>query len=473
MTPSDAAWAVQKFELHCWARARLLAEGEIPNLPTAVDDLQRHAESNGVGEVLTQDEIQELIAHVFDEQLGNPMPESPQAETNDMLPPNGVEIGEPWWRDPPSGNANDAGTKTNGRAGEPPPDETPPHGLPPPTLPDADTLPLTLAQWAERDLPQLDCLLGHWLTTTSRVLLVGPTGLGKTNFLISLGLVASAGAKFLHWSGRRPARVLYVDGEMSRRLLKQRLTDATNRFGGSPIGFHALSHEDIDGFAPINTADGQRCINAVIDRIGGLDLVIFDSVMCLVAGEMKDEEAWRQTMPYVRDLTRRNVGQMWAHHTGHDESRSYGTKTREWQLDTVLHMEGVERQGVEVSFSLEFRKARERTPATRADFQTARIALVGDSWQSDLVTTARRGRVSPLALKFLSALQDALAEGGELKEGRRCVSLDLWRAECARIGLFDGDAPANTTRALFSKYRRELIGENHVVCDNDFAWLAH
>jgi hypothetical protein len=27
---------------------------------------------------------------------------------------------------------------------------------------------------------------------------------------------------------------------------------------------------------------------------------------------------------------------MWLHHTGHNETQSYGTKTREWQMDTVL-----------------------------------------------------------------------------------------------------------------------------------------
>jgi hypothetical protein len=38
---------------------------------------------------------------------------------------------------------------------------------------------LTIAEWLERDLPPADPVLGHWLTTTSRVLLTAPTGLGK------------------------------------------------------------------------------------------------------------------------------------------------------------------------------------------------------------------------------------------------------------------------------------------------------
>jgi hypothetical protein len=39
-------------------------------------------------------------------------------------------------------------------------------------------LPLTTSEWLDRDLPAPDCLLGSWLTTTSRILVVGGTGLG-------------------------------------------------------------------------------------------------------------------------------------------------------------------------------------------------------------------------------------------------------------------------------------------------------
>jgi hypothetical protein len=87
--------------------------------------------------------------------------------------------------------------------------------------------------------------------------------------------------------------------------------------------------------------------------------------MCLLAGDMKEAEPWAAVMPWVRSLTRRRIGQLWLHHTGHDESRSYGDKTKEWQRDTVMHMEAIERADADVSFALEFRKARERTPATR------------------------------------------------------------------------------------------------------------
>src|SRR6516164_6665646 len=77
--------------------------------------------------------------------------------------------------------------------------------------------PLTIAEWKGReDLAEPDFLLGHFLTTTSRVLLTATTGLGKTNFCMAVAIRIAAKLGFLHWRARRRARVLYIDGEMSR-----------------------------------------------------------------------------------------------------------------------------------------------------------------------------------------------------------------------------------------------------------------
>src|SRR5690349_19778462 len=54
-------------------------------------------------------------------------------------------------------------------------------GLPPKI--EIETLPpLTLGEWRDRDLAEPDFIMGHWLSTTSRVLLTAATGLGRTNF---------------------------------------------------------------------------------------------------------------------------------------------------------------------------------------------------------------------------------------------------------------------------------------------------
>ena len=329
--------------------------------------------------------------------------------------------------------------------------------------------PLSLANWLTRDLPSSDLLL-PWLSTTSRVLIAAFTGIGKTMFGIGLGMAAADGSGFLHWRGVRPARVLFIDGEMSRRLLQQRLIDEVARLGRSPEGFHILSHEDVENFRPLNTPEGQAFIERMIERIGSVDLIIFDNIMSLLAGNMKETEQWAATLSWVRSLTRRKIGQMWMHHTN-DEGKGYGDKTREWQMDTVLHLEAAKRPDTDVSFNLDFRKARERTPQTRSDFQTARIALLGDAWRSE-ATAIRKEHVSPLGFKFLAALQNVLASGGERINGRPSTTLDLWRAECTRMGLIDPAEKPKSASALFSKHRTQLIAANHVACDNDLVWLV-
>jgi hypothetical protein len=341
-----------------------------------------------------------------------------------------------------------------------------------PADPKSGELPtLTLDQWAERELPPPDFLLGSWLTTTSKVLLAAPTGIGKTNFGLGIAMRCAAGCGFLHWQGRRAARVLYVDGEMSRRLLKERLAYEETRLGSRPDGFFALSREDVEGFQPLNSPEGQAWMLAFIKKIGGVDLALFDNVMSLIMGSMIEEEPWAQTMPLVRTLTQNNIGQIWMHHTGHDESKSYGTKTREWLLDSVIHLEPVNDDGADISFMLSFPKARERTPATRLDFQNVRVSLIGDEWRHELTEQRRQGRASPMAMKFLDALTNVLAGGQAVSMfgGRKAARYEHWQLECAHLGLLDMAKPDNA-RALLSKYRRELVAADRIACAGDLAW---
>jgi RecA-family ATPase len=72
-----------------------------------------------------------------------------------------------------------------------------------------DLPPLTFKEWRERKLPPLDMLLGHFMSTTSRILLAADTGLGKTNFCMALAAHAAAGKDFLHWRASTGQGALY------------------------------------------------------------------------------------------------------------------------------------------------------------------------------------------------------------------------------------------------------------------------
>ena len=340
---------------------------------------------------------------------------------------------------------------------------------PKPTI--SELPPLTLSEWRERELAPPDFLMGYWLTTTTRCLLTAATGIGKSNLVLAAGMRVAAGASFLHWHGRRSVRVLYIDGEMSRRLLRDRLAYEAARLGVAPETFHALSLEDVESFSPLNTPEGQQWMYAFIKKIGGVDLIIFDNIMSLTLGDQKDPLVWQQTWPFVLELTRRAIGQIWIHHAGHDATKGYGDKSREWQMDTVIHLDAVKRDDTDVSFQLSFKKARERTPDTRDDFQDIKIALVNDRWAHDTAGTLQSGKVSPQTRKALDALTNVLAgdQVTTLSGKRRAAHRDHWQAECVFLGLID-QSKSHSARTLFSKFRRELVAANLIACEGDMSW---
>ena len=341
---------------------------------------------------------------------------------------------------------------------------------------DFSGVPLTIDEWLSRDLPPIDPLVGYILSTTTRALLSAPTGIGKTHFGMALCGHAGAGKNFLHWRVPRPCRVLFIDGEMSRRLLQERIAALPQHLGCKPEHALFFNNEDIEGFAPLNSSEGQAAVWKLIEeaerRLGGpLDAIFFDNIVSLLVGDMKEEDTWRDTMPLVRALTKRRIGQLWIHHTGHDTSRGYGTKTREWQIETVMHLTEVKRPDTDVSFTLSFPKARERTPDNREDFTEANIALVNDRWVSEMATAGKE-TPAPLARRFFEALQTA-AHASSLTHisGYPIATLDDWQAQCVASGLIDPVAKPHVARSLFSKYKLQLIAANWIAANTEAAWI--
>src|SRR5579864_1865914 len=113
---------------------------------------------------------------------------------------------------------------------------------------------LPVSAWLEREIADPDFVLGEVFSTTTRIMLVASTGLGKTNLALAMAFAMAAGRGFLHWRGAgRPMRVLYVDGEMSRRLVKARVADAVRREGGVvPAMLYLVCRDDIEHMPPLN-----------------------------------------------------------------------------------------------------------------------------------------------------------------------------------------------------------------------------
>ena len=335
----------------------------------------------------------------------------------------------------------------------------------------------TAPYWATRDLAKPDFLLGDLLSTTSRTLLIGPTGIGKSNFSLAINYAAAAGLAYLHWAARRPARVLYIDGEMSARLTKDRLQEAAQRLGLTPEHLWVINREDFPSLPPLNTDDGQKFVERMIEQIGGVDLITFDNIQALLVGSHKEDETWAPVLPWMRTLTARKIGQISQHHTGHDATKGYGDKTWEWQFDTVAIMKAPESPtpGRLIEFRLEFSKARERTPHNRAEFKSVDIWIGDDTrWQSNASPLKSKKMPSPTAQTFYRGLTDLLARSGKrdlpFQGAPPAVTRADWVDHMVKKGSIDEGAKANLRRAYLSKYQAQLIDAGWVAVEGDFVW---
>jgi hypothetical protein len=87
---------------------------------------------------------------------------------------------------------------------------------------------LLLSEWLKRELPDPDYLLGSVISTTSRWMIYGDTGLGKTLFAMAMAGAIASGQPFLNWGARQPRRVLYLDGEMPAQVFQASATTCSS-----------------------------------------------------------------------------------------------------------------------------------------------------------------------------------------------------------------------------------------------------
>ena len=313
---------------------------------------------------------------------------------------------------------------------------------------------LSIQAWTERNIPDLDQLLGDVLVAGGRMFLVGRTGLGKTMMAFAIACGIATGDGFLHWRCTKPKRVLLIDGEMPEGLIKARAIDAMRRLDTLPPSANLVIYSryiedefakicpDIGPMPPLNTQEGHDWVLALIDTLGGVDVVIFDNVMSLITGDQKDEVPWSETMPLVQHLTASNIGQCWLDHAGWNGDRQYGSSTKAWPFDSVGVMAPLKDDQCvarEVAFTVSFEfpgKARRRTPDNWADFETCTIRLKDDRWTSEPVNkdASKLGKVAPSREPYYAALVSAIAKS-TVGPGR--TTLATWELECLRRDLIE------------------------------------
>jgi hypothetical protein len=268
---------------------------------------------------------------------------------------------------------------------------------------------------------------------------------------------------------------MYLDGEMPAETFKERAEIIAARYG-SDLQFWGYNRDRLDDgdMPPLNTPDGEAWLLREVEGIKP-DLIVFDSIMSLTVGPMSEEQSWAPVNLLMRNISSMHVAQIWLHHTGHDASKGFGTKTREWQADTVAIM-----LASEDAVELRFTKRRLARPQTVTQFEPKLIRcdangwiVVGDAGKSG--TT--RSQHSIIKAQLLQAY-DRLADGVRPSEGFagetvRKVKVEDVRKELRRRGILDLNEKGNvvgSSRMALQRAKTELINQNTMVEADGMIW---
>ena len=219
---------------------------------------------------------------------------------------------------------------------------------------------LNFTKFLDLEVPPAEPLFFPFLMKPSLSEIYAERGIGKTLFALSIAYGIACGGRLFggdetevpFWGAERPARVLYVDGEMQVNEMQKRLEAISGGYLAG--GFDILNREDnfqifsfgnyagdmnnCDITLNLATEEGQAALEPYLDQI---DVLIIDNLATLCRAprtRSNDEESWLPMQDFLLKLRHRGISATFLHHAGKGGGQR-GTSAKEDIVDTVIKLE--------------------------------------------------------------------------------------------------------------------------------------
>lgn len=212
-----------------------------------------------------------------------------------------------------------------------------------------------------KKLAPLMYLLGQWLTQPSVGMVYGWRGSGKSFFALSVAFALASAGKFLKWRSVAPSRVLYVDGELGERVLRDRqelvLEGSETEITGDNLYY--ATFESTGGIIPnlVEKSGQDKYSSWLSDR----HVAIIDNISTCIrpVARQSEVDAWAAVQPWITKERGRGKSILFVHHAGKSGAQR-GTSTREDVLDYVIALRQPPNYSIQDGcvFELHFEKAR-------------------------------------------------------------------------------------------------------------------
>jgi Replicative DNA helicase len=187
-------------------------------------------------------------------------------------------------------------------------------------------------------------------------------GVGKTKFVLGVGMAVATGGRFLKWKADKPRKVLHIDGELSKWTLQKWISEAAMLAGDGPSdNYKIIAHgtlSDEQTIPNIASIEGQDKIEPYLD---GIELLILDNIATLSSGgDENDKEFWNPIQSWLSGLRKRDISVLFVHHAGKGGAQR-GTSARDDILDNVISLQHPADYSMQEGcrFNVVFEKARD------------------------------------------------------------------------------------------------------------------
>ncbi len=281
-----------------------------------------------------------------------------------------------------------------------------------------------VAELLNIQFPEREGLLGNVFTLNSLNMIYAGRGVGKTHFALGTAYAMAAGSSFFGWEAKRPAKVLYIDGEMPGNSLQERLQSIAKTADRQPeSGFLQFLTIDLnDGKMPdISTIEGQESMEEACQQA---EVIVLDNLSCLArSGRENEAESWTVISEWAMRMRSEGKCVIFIHHAGKG-GQQRGTSKREDILDVVINLKHPvdyePSQGAR--FIVEFQKARHLQGDEVKPFEAQ---LNNGEWTTVDVEQSNFDKVVELAKEGLK--QADIAE--ELELNKSTVSRHMKKAK--------------------------------------------
>lgn len=212
----------------------------------------------------------------------------------------------------------------------------------------------------QKVLPIRENLLDPWLPKAGLCMIYAQRGIGKTFFALEVALAVAYGDSYLSFNAPKPARVLYIDGEMPSNTMQERLAQIEKRKAENPCMIEPIFIMDglqIESMPDLSTIAGQAIIESFVEQA---DLIIIDNISCLCrSGKENESDSWVIVQEWALQQRREGKSILFIHHAGKSGNQR-GTSKREDILDTVINLKHAKDYDPSLGacFELHFEKAR-------------------------------------------------------------------------------------------------------------------